>query len=63
VLLRNRYAVIVVNPEKHPHVRHEAARQFVAFLLSPEIQRRLAAFGKDKYGEPLFFPDADSRKN
>jgi tungstate transport system substrate-binding protein len=62
-LLQNRYAVIVVNPEKHPHVRHEAARQFALFLLSPEIQQRIATFGKDRYGEPLFFPDANLDKN
>jgi tungstate transport system substrate-binding protein len=57
-LLRNRYAVIVINPQKHPHVRHEAARQFAEFLVSPETQRKIADFGKDKYGEVLFFPDA-----
>ncbi len=60
-LLRNRYAVIVVNPQKHPHVRHEAARQFAGFLVSPETQRKIADFGKDKYGEALFFPNADAR--
>jgi tungstate transport system substrate-binding protein len=59
-LLRNRYAVIVVNPEKHPHVRHDAARQFAEFLLAPEVQRKIGDFGKDKYGEALFFPDGDS---
>jgi len=62
-LLRNRYAVIVVNPQKHPHVQHEAARRFARFLLSPEVQQRIAAFGNDRYGEPLFFPDSDSRKD
>jgi tungstate transport system substrate-binding protein len=61
-LLRNRYAVIVVNPEKHPQVRHEAARRFAEFLISNEIQRRISAFGNDKYGEPLFFPDVDPRQ-
>jgi tungstate transport system substrate-binding protein len=59
-LLRNRYVVIVVNPQKHPHVRHDAARQFAGFLVSAESQRKIADFGKDKYGEAMFFPDADS---
>jgi tungstate transport system substrate-binding protein len=54
-LLVNRYHVIVVNPEKHPHVRHQAARKFADFLLSPEGQQAIADFGTDRYGEPLFF--------
>ena len=59
-LLRNRYAVIVVNPQKHPHVRHDAARQFAGYLVSADCQRKIADFGKDKYGQALFFSDADS---
>jgi len=54
-LLVNQYSVIPVSPEKHPHVRHEAAREFADFLLSPECQRAIAVFGKERYGEPLFF--------
>jgi tungstate transport system substrate-binding protein len=54
-LLLNRYSVIVVNPAKHPHVRQQMARQFADFLLSPEVQKVIANFGIDRYGEPLFF--------
>jgi tungstate transport system substrate-binding protein len=54
-LLVNRYSVIVVSSEKHPHVRHQAARRFSDFLLSPEGQKAIADFGKDRYGQPLFF--------
>jgi tungstate transport system substrate-binding protein len=57
-LLRNQYAVIVVNPAKHPHVKAAAARRFADFLLSPETQSSIGRFGADKFGEPLFFPDA-----
>jgi tungstate transport system substrate-binding protein len=57
-LLKNRYAVIVVNPQKHAHVRHEAARRFSEFLQSEEAQQKIAEFGTEQYGEPLFFPDA-----
>lgn len=57
-LLANRYAVIVVNPERHPHVRADAARRFADYLASPEGRRRIADFGRDKFGEPLFTPDA-----
>jgi tungstate transport system substrate-binding protein len=54
-LLVNRYSVIVVNPEKQPHVRPQAARKFSNFLLSAEGQKAIADFGKDRFGQPLFF--------
>ena len=57
-ILVNRYSVIAVNPDKHPHVHHEAAQKFAAFLLSPEIQKKIADFGKDRYRQPLFFVGA-----
>ena len=50
----NRYAVIPVNPGKHPHVKHDLAKQFAEFLVSDEAQRLIADFGRAKYGEPLF---------
>src|SRR5262249_52377188 len=49
-LLLNRYSVITVNPEKHPHVRKEAARKFADFLLAADTQQAIAAFGKDRFG-------------
>ena len=63
-LLLNRYSVIVVSPEKHRHVHHQAARKFSDFLLSPEGQKAIADFGKDRYGQPLFFVGKpDEEKN
>ena len=56
--LRNVYHVYAVNPAKHPRVKHDAARSFINFLVSSPIQRAIAAFKRDEYGEPLFFPDA-----
>ena len=50
----NPYSVVTTNPEKHPHVRDEAARRFVEFLFAPETQKMIAEFGVDRYGEPLF---------
>jgi tungstate transport system substrate-binding protein len=55
-LLVNQYSTILVNPEKHPHVRREAARKFADFLLSRQAQKLITDFGKDRFGEPLFFP-------
>jgi tungstate transport system substrate-binding protein len=56
--LRNVYHAYAVNPAKHPRVEYSAARAFVDFLVSPAIQRTIAAFGRDTHGEPLFFADA-----
>jgi tungstate transport system substrate-binding protein len=55
-LLVNQYSVILVNPDKHTHVRREAARKFADFLLSAATQKVIADFGKDRFGQPLFFP-------
>lgn len=56
--LANYYHVIVVNPEKWSDTNVEGARAFAAFVVSPEAQEFLNEFGVDKYGQPLFFPDA-----
>ena len=55
--LFNPYGVMIVNPEKHPHVKVEAARQLVDWLVSPEGQRAIADFRLG--GEALFHPSAD----
>jgi tungstate transport system substrate-binding protein len=55
-LLVNVYSVILVSPEKHPHVKQDAARQFADFLTSDEGRRIIADFGKDRLGQPLFRP-------
>lgn len=56
--LLNIYHVITVNPDKWPKVNDAGAKAFADFLVSPEIQKVIEAFGKDKYGQSLFFPDA-----
>ena len=56
--LLNQYGVIVVNPQKHPHVKRELAQQFVDYLISPEGQAAIANYKIN--GEPLFFPNATS---
>lgn len=52
--LDDAYHAIVVNPGAHPEVNVEGARAFVEFLLSPQIQDIIRAFGVDEVGEPLF---------
>ena len=56
--LLNIYHVITVNPDKWPKVNYIGAKAFADWLVSAEIQKFIAAFGVDKYGKPLFFPDA-----
>lgn len=57
-MLLNIYHVMQVNPEKFPKVNAEGAKQFVDFMVAPETQEIIKDFGKDKYGQPLFVPDA-----
>lgn len=52
----NQYGVIVVNPEKHPHVKAKEAQQFVDWVISEEGQNTIANYKIG--GEQLFFPNA-----
>jgi tungstate transport system substrate-binding protein len=57
--LLNVYHVITVNPEKWPKSNYEGALAFANFLIEPATQKVIGEFGLDKFGQPLFFPDAD----
>lgn len=57
--LLNAYHVILVNPSKWPKINVAGARAFADYLVSPEGQKLIGDFGKDKYSQPLFTPDAD----
>lgn len=56
--LLNIYHVMLVNPAKFPRVNAEGARAFADFLLAADTQAVIGKFGADKFGQPLFFPDA-----
>lgn len=56
--LLNIYHVMTVNPEKWPKVNFEGAKAFADFMVAPATQDIIKTFGVDKYGQPLFFPDA-----
>lgn len=60
-VLLNVYHVIEVNPQKWPKVNIAAAKAFADFMVSKEIQDIIKTFGVDKYGSPLFFPDAGKK--
>jgi tungstate transport system substrate-binding protein len=57
-ILLNIYHVMQVNPDKFPKVNAEGGKAFVEFMVSKEAQDEIAKFGVDKFGEPLFVPDA-----
>lgn len=60
--LRNVYHVMLVNPAKFPKVNDSGAKAFADFLVSAEVQNVIRDFGREKFGEPLFFPDAGTRE-
>jgi tungstate transport system substrate-binding protein len=57
--LLNVYHAITVNPDKWPKVNYEGALAFSKFLTDAATQKIISQFGVDKYGQPLFYPDAD----
>jgi tungstate transport system substrate-binding protein len=57
--LLNVYHVITVNPEKWPKSNYDGAIAFAKFMTAPATQKVIGEFGVDKFGQPLFFPDAD----
>ena len=54
--LFNQYAVILVNPARHPHVKAAEGQAFVQWLVSREGQKAIADYRIA--GEQLFFPNA-----
>ena len=56
--LLNVYHVIEVNPAKWPKVNSAGARVFGDFMVAKKTQELIGRFGVDKFGAPLFFPDA-----
>jgi tungstate transport system substrate-binding protein len=57
-LLLNHMTLIPVNPARFPDVKHAEAMRFVEFATSADGQQLIRDFGKEKYGEPLFFPNS-----
>jgi len=55
--LLNLYSVMEVNPAKHPKVNHAGARDLSDFLISEEGRALIKDFGKERFGQPLYFLD------
>ncbi|MBK6793168.1 MAG: substrate-binding domain-containing protein [Anaerolineales bacterium] len=56
--LLNVYHVITVNSAKSDKINYEGALAFANFMVAPETQAVIAEFGVEKFGQPLFIPDA-----
>jgi tungstate transport system substrate-binding protein len=61
-ILLNVYHVIEVNPAKWPKVNVAGGKAFADFMVSKETQDIIKTFGIDKFGSPLFFPDAGKKE-
>ncbi len=61
-LLLNVYHVTQVNPARWPKVNADGAKAFSDFMVGKEVQGIIGTFGVEKFGSPLFFPDAGKRE-
>jgi tungstate transport system substrate-binding protein len=61
-VLLNFMTLIPVNPARFPQAHYREAMEFVNWLQSKEAQIIIRDFGKDRYGEPLFFPNSPEGK-
>ncbi|OLC73473.1 MAG: hypothetical protein AUH78_13685 [Gemmatimonadetes bacterium 13_1_40CM_4_69_8] len=57
-LLYNVYHVMEVNPKNAPRVNTAGGKALADFLVAPETQALIGAFGKSRFGQSLFVPDA-----
>ncbi|MCX5899249.1 MAG: substrate-binding domain-containing protein [Proteobacteria bacterium] len=56
--LLNIYHVIEVSQQKWPKVNAAGAKAFADFMVAPDTQKLISSFGVEKFGAPLFTPDA-----
>lgn len=54
--LFNQYGVMLVSPQKFPHVKAKEAQKFIDWVTSPQGQAVIASYKID--GQQLFFPNA-----
>lgn len=53
--LLNIYHVMEVNPEKNDQINNDGAKAFVEFMVSDDIQNVIEEFGKEEFGQSLFY--------
>jgi tungstate transport system substrate-binding protein len=59
--LLNIYHVIELNASRWPKVNANGGRAFADFMVAKRTQEIIGRFGIDKFGAPLFFPDAGKK--
>lgn len=59
--LLNVYHVIELNTAKWPKINAAGGKAFADFMVSRKVQELIGRFGVDKFGSPLFFPDAGKK--
>ena len=59
--LFNQYGIILVNPERHKHVKRELGQTFIDWIISKEGQAAIASYRIN--GEQLFFPNSMAAVN
>jgi len=57
-LFYNVYHVMEVNPRNAPRVNTAGGKALADFLVAPETQALIGEFGKSRFGQSLFLPDA-----
>jgi len=57
-ILFNQYGVLPIAQDEAHQDKFAAAEAFVNWITSPETQKLIADYGKDKYGQQLFYPNA-----
>nr|WP_163502999.1 substrate-binding domain-containing protein [Halomonas socia] len=55
--LFNQYGSLLLDRERHPHLKHDLAEQWHQWLVSDQGQEAIAGYAID--GEQLFFPNAE----
>jgi tungstate transport system substrate-binding protein len=56
-VLFNPYGIILVNRERHPHVKAEQGQAFIDWIISDKGQEAIASYTVG--GQQLFFPNSD----
>ena len=54
--LRNVYSILRVSPERFPRAHAAQASALIEYFQEPETRKRIADFGVDRFGRPLFMP-------
>jgi len=55
--LFNQYGIMLVNPQKHKHVKKDLGQAFIDWIVSAEGQKAINSYKRN--GEQLFFPNAN----